>query len=151
VQNGQRLIVVINGLESQADRATEGKRLLEWGFRAFEQKYLFADGQKIGDAKVFGGAHWSVPLQAPGAVSLLVPKGSNERITARIVYSGPVRAPVAEKQAIGTLKVWRGDNLVLEVPLRAAEAVAKGGITGRAIDAATEFVIGLFLSRAKKI
>jgi D-alanyl-D-alanine carboxypeptidase (penicillin-binding protein 5/6) len=151
VQNGQRLTVVINGLESQADRANEGKRLLEWGFKAFEQKYLFGDGQNIGDAKVFGGAQWSVPLQAPSSVSLLVPKGSNERITARIVYSGPVRAPVQEGQAIGTLKVWRGDNLVLEVPLHAAEAVAKGGITGRAFDAATEFVIGLFLSRAKKI
>jgi D-alanyl-D-alanine carboxypeptidase (penicillin-binding protein 5/6) len=151
VQNGQRLIVVINGLESQADRANEGKRLLEWGFRSFEQKYLFAEGQNIGDAKVFGGAQWSVPLQAPGGVNLLVPKGSSERITARIVYSGPVRAPVQEGQPIGRLKVWRGDNLVLEVPLRAAESVARGGITGRAIDAATEFVIGLFLSRAKKI
>ena len=100
---------------------------------------------------MFGGAQWTVPLQAPGGVSLLVPRGSNERITARIVYSGPVRAPVQEGLAIGTLKVWRADNLVLEVPLHAAEAVAKGGITGRAFDAATEFVIGLFLSRAKKI
>jgi D-alanyl-D-alanine carboxypeptidase (penicillin-binding protein 5/6) len=151
VQNGSRLIVVINGMETAAERANEGKRILEWGFKAFEQKYLFAEGQHIGDAKVFGGAHWTVPLQAPGGVNLLVPKGSNERITARIVYSGPVRAPVQEGQRIGTLKVWRGDNLVLEVPLRAGESVAKGGITGRAFDAATEFVIGLFLSRAKKI
>jgi D-alanyl-D-alanine carboxypeptidase (penicillin-binding protein 5/6) len=151
VQNGQRLIVVINGLETASERANEGRKLLEWGFKSFEQKYLFAEGQNIGDAKVFGGAHWSVPLQAPGGVNLLVPKGSNERITARIVYSGPVRAPVQEGQAIGTLKVWRGDNLVLEVPLHAAESVARGGITGRAFDAATEFVIGLFLSRAKKI
>jgi D-alanyl-D-alanine carboxypeptidase (penicillin-binding protein 5/6) len=151
VQNGQRLIVVINGLKTQQERANEGKKLLEWGFKAFEQRYLFGEGQTIGDAKVFGGAQWSVPLQAPGSVSLLVPKGSSERITARIVYSGPVRAPVQEGQAIGRLKVWRGDNLVLEVPLHAAEAVAKGGITGRAFDAATEFVIGLFLSRAKKI
>jgi D-alanyl-D-alanine carboxypeptidase (penicillin-binding protein 5/6) len=151
VQNGQRLIVVINGLKTQQERANEGKKLLEWGFRAFEQKYLFGEGQTIGDAKVFGGAQWTVPLQAPGGVKLLVPKGSSERITARIVYSGPVRAPVQEGQAVGALKVWRGDNLVLEVPLHAAEAVAKGGITGRAFDAATEFVIGLFLSRAKKI
>jgi len=151
VQNGTRLIVVINGLETSAERANEGRRILEWGFRGFEQRFLFADGQNIGDAKVFGGAHWTVPLQAPGGVNLLVPKGSNERITARIVYSGPVRAPVQEKQRIGTLKVWRGDNLVLEVPLHAAETVGRGGITGRAIDAATEFVIGLFLSRAKKI
>jgi serine-type D-Ala-D-Ala carboxypeptidase (penicillin-binding protein 5/6) len=151
VQNGTRLIVVINGLETAAERANEGKRILEWGFKGFEQKYLFAEGQAIGDAKVFGGAHWTVPLQAPGGVNLLVPKGSNERITARIVYSGPVRAPVQEGQRIGTLKVWRADNLVLEVPLHAAESVGRGGITGRAFDAATEFVIGLFLSRAKKI
>jgi D-alanyl-D-alanine carboxypeptidase (penicillin-binding protein 5/6) len=151
VQNGARLILVINGLETAAERANEGRRILEWGFKAFEQKYLFAEGQPIGDAKVFGGTHWSVPLQAPGGVNLLVPKGSNERITARIVYSGPVRAPVQEGQQIGTLKVWRGDNLVLEVPLHAAESVGRGGITGRAFDAATEFVIGLFLSRAKKI
>ena len=151
VQNGLRLIVVVNGLKTAAERADAGKRLLEWGFKGFDQKYLFAEGQNIGDAKVFGGTHWSVPLQAPSGVNLLVPKGSSERITARIVYSGPVRAPVQEGQAIGTLKVWRGDNLVLEVPLHAAEAVAKGGITGRAFDAATEFVIGLFLSRAKKI
>src|SRR5215831_5620871 len=123
VQNGLRLIVVVNGLESANERADAAKRLLEWGFRGFEQKYLFAEGQNIGDAKVFGGAHWSVPLQAPGGVNLLVPKGSNERITARIVYSGPVRAPVQEKQRIGALKVWRGDNLVLEVPLHAAESV----------------------------
>ena len=151
VQNGTRLLLVINGLETSTERANEGKRLIEWGFKAFEQKYLFAEGQNIGDAKVFGGAHWSVPLQAPGGVNLLVPKGTNERITARIVYSGPVRAPVEEGQRIGTLKVWRSDNLVLEVPLHAAESVARGGITGRAFDAATEFVIGLFLSRAKKI
>jgi serine-type D-Ala-D-Ala carboxypeptidase (penicillin-binding protein 5/6) len=151
VQNGLRLIVVVNGLETAAERANEGRRLLEWGFKGFEQKYLFAEGQNIGDAKVFGGSQWTVPLQAPSGVNLLVPKGSNERITARIVYSGPVRAPVQEGQPVGTLKVWRADNLVLEVPLHAAESVAKGGITGRAFDAATEFVIGLFLSRGKKI
>ena len=151
VQNGLRLIVVVNGLKTQQERANEGRKLLEWGFKGFEQKYLFGEGQNIGDAKVFGGAHWTVPLQAASGVYLLVPRGSSERITARIVYSGPVRAPVQEGQAVGALKVWRGDNLVLEVPLHAAEAVAKGGITGRAFDAATEFVIGLFLSRAKKI
>ena len=150
-QNGLRLIVVVNGLKTATERANEGKRLLEWGFKGFEQRYLFAEGQTIGAAKLFGGAQWSVPLQAPGGVNLLVPRGSTERILARIVYSGPVRAPVQEGQAIGMLKVWRGDNVVLEVPLHAAESVAQGGLTGRAFDAATEFVIGLFLSRGKKI
>jgi D-alanyl-D-alanine carboxypeptidase (penicillin-binding protein 5/6) len=70
---------------------------------------------------------------------------------ARIVYSGPVRAPVEKGQPIGTLKVWRSDNLVLEVPLRAAESVEQGGLTRRAFDAASELVIGLFRSGSKRI
>jgi len=151
VQNGLRLIVVVNGLKSANDRANEGKKLLEWGFKGFEQRYLFAEGQEIGRAKLFGGAQGSVGLAANGGVSLLVPRGSNERLVARIVYRGPVRAPVAQGQPIGTLRVSRGDNVVLEVPLQAAEGVDKCGMTRRAIDAATEFVIGLFLSGNKRI
>src|SRR6202040_423277 len=93
-QNGLRLIVVINGLKTANDRANEGKRLLEWGFKGFESRFLFAEGQNIGDARLFGGAQVNVPLMAAGGVNLLVPRGSNDRIMARIVYSGPVRAPV---------------------------------------------------------
>ena len=151
VQNGLRLIVVVNGLKSQNDRANEAKRLLEWGFKGFEERYLFAEGQTIGDAKLYGGAQGSVPLIAPGTVGLLVPRGSNDKLLARIVYTGPVRAPVEKGQLIGTLKVWRGDNVVLEVPLQAAEDVGTGGITRRAFDAATELVIGLFRSGNKRI
>jgi D-alanyl-D-alanine carboxypeptidase (penicillin-binding protein 5/6) len=151
VQNGLRLILVVNGLKTANDRANEGKRLLEWGFKGFESRYLFAEGQSIGDAKLFGGAQGSVPLQAPGSVNLLVPRGSSEKVLARITYSGPVRAPVEKGQPIGLLKVWRGDNVVLEVPLQAAESVETGGITRRAFDAATEFVIGLFRSGHKRI
>jgi D-alanyl-D-alanine carboxypeptidase (penicillin-binding protein 5/6) len=80
-----------------------------------------------------------------------MPRGSTDRVLARIVYRGPVRAPVEKDQPIGTLRVWRGDNVVLEVPLHAGESVAKGGMTRRALDAATEFVIGLFLSGNKRI
>src|SRR5258706_867779 len=150
-QNGLRLIVVINGLKSANDRANEGKRLLEWGFKGFESRFLFAEGQDIGDARLFGGAQTSVPLMAAGAVNLLMPRGSNDKVMARIVYSGPVRAPVEKGQPIATLRVWRGDNLVLEGPLQAAESVAKGGLTRRAFDAASELVIGLFRSGSKRI
>lgn len=151
VQNGQRLIVAINGLKSATERANEGKRLLEWGYKAFEHRSLFAEGQTIGEAKVFGGTQGSVPLVAAGAVNLLMPRDSTERLTARIVYTGPVRAPVQEGQAIGLLRVWRGENMVLEVPLQAGVSIATGGMTRRAFDAATEFVIGLFISGSKRI
>ena len=84
-----------------------------------------------------------MPLVAGKAVRLMVPRGVRERIIARVVYNGPVRAPVEKGQTIGTLKVWRGDFLVLEVPLNASESVGTGGLTQRAFDAATELVIGL--------
>lgn len=151
VQNGERLIVVMNGLRTAAERANEGKRLLEWGYKAFEHRSLFAEREAIGEAKVFGGTQGSVPLVATGAVSLLMPRDSTERLTARIVYTGPVPAPVHQGQPIGQLRVWRGENMVLEVPLQAGASVATGGMTRRAFDAATEFVIGLFLSGTKRI
>ena len=68
----------------------------------------------------------------------MVPRGTREKIIARVVYTGPVPAPVQEGQKIGILKVWRGDFLVLEVPLQAAEEVGTGSMSGRAFDAATE-------------
>jgi D-alanyl-D-alanine carboxypeptidase (penicillin-binding protein 5/6) len=143
VQTSLRLIVVVNGLKTQKERADEGRKLLEWGFSHFRSGLLFAEGQEIVEARVYGGAKSHVPLVAGKAVRLMVPRGVRERITARLVYTGPVRAPVEKGQQIGTLKVWRGDFLALEMPLRANEGVAVGGITRRAFDAAIELVIGL--------
>ena len=57
---------------------------------------------------------------------------------------GPVPAPIIKGQPIGKLKVWRGDNLALEVPLQAAEDVGTGNMPQRALDGATELMIGLF-------
>ncbi|WP_296521745.1 D-alanyl-D-alanine carboxypeptidase family protein [Rhodoplanes sp.] len=151
LQNGLRLIVAINGLKTAKDRADEGKRLLDWGFSGFEARPLFADGQVIGDAKVFGGTQGSVPLVANGAVSVLIPKNTNDRISARIVYTGPVRAPVAEGQPIGKVRVMRGDNVTLEVPLKASEAVEVGNLPQRAVDVVTELVIGWIKSGFARI
>ena len=144
VQNGLRLIVVVNGLRSEKERADEAKKLLEWGFHSFQSGLLFAEGQEIAQAKLYGGVKGHVPLMAPKEVRLMVPRGSRDKIIARVVYSGPVRAPVEQGQKIGTLKVWRGESVVLEVPLQAAESVGAGSMPQRAFDAASEFVLGLF-------
>jgi D-alanyl-D-alanine carboxypeptidase (penicillin-binding protein 5/6) len=144
VQNGLRLIVVVNGLRSEKERADEAKKLLEWGFHTFQSALLFNDGQEIAYAKVYGGAKGSVPLVAGKAVQLMVPRNTREKIIARVVYSGPVPAPVEQGQKVGTLKVWRGDSVVLEAPLQTAESVGAGSMSQRAFDAATELVLGLF-------
>jgi len=151
VQNGLRLIVVVNGLKTEKERADEAKRLLEWGFHNFQLNLLFEDGQIIADAKTFGGDQRNVPLVAQRPVRLMMARGVRERIIARVVYSGPVRAPVQKGKKIGILKVWRGDVMVLEVPLEAAEDVGTGTITGRAWDAASELLYGLFRAGVQKL
>ena len=151
VQNGLRLIVVVNGLKTAKERADEGKKLLEWGFHNFQSSLLFAEDQSIADAKVYGGASSSVPLVAQRPVRLMVPRNARERIIARVVYSGPVPAPVQKDQKIGVLKVWRNDVMALEVPLQAAESVETGNLTRRAFDAATELFIALFRAGIQRL
>jgi D-alanyl-D-alanine carboxypeptidase (penicillin-binding protein 5/6) len=151
VQNGLRLIVAVNGFKSLKERADEARKLLEWGFRGFESRLLFAEGETIGEAKTYGGDKGRVALNAPGAVRLLVPRGGSEKIIARVVYTGPVAAPVESGKAIGKLKVWRGDNVALEVPLHAAESVGPGNVSQRAFDAMGELVINLFRAGADRL
>jgi D-alanyl-D-alanine carboxypeptidase (penicillin-binding protein 5/6) len=150
-QSGMRLIVVVMGLKSEKERSDEARKLLDWGFRGFESRPLFAEGQTIGEAKVYGGEKGRVPLVGPGPIRLMVPRGVNDKIIARVVYTGPVPVPVSKGQPIGKLKIWRGDNVALEVPLHAGEDVGPGNLSQRAFDAVTEMVIGLFRSGAQRL
>ncbi len=142
VQNGQRLIVVVNGLKTARDRAQEARKLLEWGFRAFEARKIFGEGEIVGEASVFGGAKGRVALKAKGPVSLLLPRGAGERLNARIVYRGPLVAPVREGTEVGRLLVTRGEVKTLEIPLYAAETVEPGTLQRRALDALMEVATG---------
>src|SRR6476469_6555344 len=151
VQNGLRLIVVVNGLDDPDDRATEAKKMLEWGFRNFETRTLFAADQPVGYAKVFGGESRSVKLASPQPIKVMVPKNGNEKLIACVVYNGPVRAPVQPGQPVGIVRVWRGTNIAVETPVYAAEAVGQGSTMRRAIDGASELVIGMFRAGAEKL
>jgi D-alanyl-D-alanine carboxypeptidase (penicillin-binding protein 5/6) len=151
LQNGLRLIVAVNGLKTAKDRADEAKKLLDWGFSGFEQRPLFAEGEILGQARVFAGTQTSVNLVGRRAISMLIPRNNHDRISAKIVYTGPVPAPVQEGQRIGTLRVYRGTNVALEVPLQAAETVERGNLSRRAFDAASELIIGLFRAGIAKI
>jgi len=151
VQDNLRLIVVVTGAKSEKERAEGARKMLDWGFHGFEARILFAEGQTIGEAKVFGGDTSYVPLVGPGTIRVMMPRNASERLLARIVYTGPVPAPVSKGQSIGKLKVWRGESLALEVPLKAAEDVGTGSMSRRAMDAATELMIGLFRAGVDKL
>lgn len=151
VQNGVRLIVAINGLEDPEDRATEAKKMLEWGFRNFEVRTVFAENQTIGYAKVFGGDSRSVALASQEPVKVMVQKNGNDKLIARIVYSGPVRAPIEAGQKVGAVRVWRGGNIAVETPVYATEAIGRGSTIRRAVDGVTELAIGLFRAGAERL
>jgi serine-type D-Ala-D-Ala carboxypeptidase (penicillin-binding protein 5/6) len=151
VQNGTRLIVVVNGLEDPEDRASEAKKMLEWGYRNFETRTLFAADQPIGYAKVFGGDSRSIKLSSPDPIKVMVQKNGNEKLIARIVYNGPVRAPIEAGQKIGVVRVWRGANVAVESPVFAAESVGTGSTMRRAIDGVSELVIGMFRAGVEKL
>lgn len=151
VQNGTRLIVVINGLDDPEDRATEAKKMLEWGFKNFEVRTLFAADQTVGYAKVFGGESRSVKLTSHEPVKVMVQKNGTDKLIARVVYNGPVRAPFESGQQVGVVKVWRGANIAVETPVYTAESVSKGSTMRRAFDGVSELVIGMFRAGAEKL
>ncbi len=151
VQNGTRLIVVVNGLEDKDDRAAEAKKLLEWGFRNFETRTLFAAKAPVGSVKVFGGAQRWVRVATTEPVRVMVQKNGNDKLLARIIYAGPVRAPIAAGQRIGVIKVWRGANIAVEEPLYAIDAVETGTTVQRAFDGASELMIGMFRAGIEKL
>ncbi|GGC56610.1 D-alanyl-D-alanine carboxypeptidase family protein [Chelatococcus reniformis] len=151
VQNDQRLIAILGGLKSAKDRATESRKLLDWGFRFFESRDLFAATAPVGEAEVFGGASGAVPLIAKQPVKLLAPRGSTEKVVVRIIYKGPLAAPVAADKEVARLIVMRGDIQALELPLYTQTAVPKGSLPARAVDAAVELSTGFIRRAFKKI
>jgi len=142
-QSGQRLIVVVNGLKTAADRAEEARKLLLWGFRSFDARTLFQPGEVVGGASVFGGAQGEVGLVSDNPIKVFLTHGSDEKLSAKIVYQGPLVAPVAKGVEVARLKVWRGQSLVLDLPLRTGEAVGLGTLRQRAFDAGVELALDL--------
>jgi D-alanyl-D-alanine carboxypeptidase (penicillin-binding protein 5/6) len=141
-RNGRRLFVAMTGMSSSGERGEEARKMLDWGMRAFEKSELFAQGETVSEASVFGGAQSSVALKAKGPVSIFVPITNRDQLKARVVYTGPLIAPVEEGTQVGKLKVWIGDTLSQETPLYTADAVDKGTIYQQATSALEELAIG---------
>ena len=142
VQEGRRLIVAVFGAKTAKERAEESQKLLQWGFRNFEEKELFKAGEPIGPAAVYGGTQGSVPLTSKTDVKMLLPRTGGAKLTAKIVYEGPALAPVAAGAPLGRLEIRRNDALVLTQQLQTAEAVEQGSLPGRVFDALYELAAG---------
>jgi D-alanyl-D-alanine carboxypeptidase (penicillin-binding protein 5/6) len=141
-KDGQRLIMVLNGTKSEKERAEEARKLMDWGFRAFERINFFAKGEVLGRASVFGGEAGSVGLVSKDSIDVLLPRGSRDQIKGQIVYQGPVRAPVEAGQEIGLLKLTMNNEPLREAKVYADADVDVGDMKQRAVGALKELLIG---------
>lgn len=142
VRDGRRLIAVLSGMESKKQRAEEARKILDWGFRAFEKVSIFAEGEILGQASVYGGRKTGVDVVGKGPVEIYLPIGNRDKLKARIVYEGPIMPPVEEGAKIAKLQVVIGNEVSQEVDLYAAETVEKGGLQRQAVDALKELLFG---------
>jgi D-alanyl-D-alanine carboxypeptidase (penicillin-binding protein 5/6) len=148
VQNGRRLILVLNGLRypdlekrggksqdwfAEQRRADEAARLLGLAFQEFRQYKLFSPGQSVAEAEVWQGSQDTVPLtvQQPLAVTLTPDTRAAMKVT--LSYEGPVPAPISKGQKIGTLNVTAPNSPAFSVPLIAAQDVSSAGFVGRIV------------------
>ena len=142
VRNGRRLIAVLNGMNSMRDRDEESAKLLDWGFREFVNRELFKTGETVTDADVWLGAQSSVPLSIASDVIVTVPRSAAQSLEAKVVYQGPLPAPVKKGTEVGKVIVTGKDMNPIEVPLVAAADVERLGFLGRLKAAASYIFVG---------
>ncbi len=142
VEGDRRQILVINGLESVKARSEEAQRLMDWGFRNFENRRLFTAGETVTTAEVWLGQADKVGLLIEDDLKLTVPRRAAQNLEVKVVYEGPMAAPIAKGQQVAVLHVGGTDMKTMEFPLVAAEDVPRLGFVGRIGAAMRHLVFG---------
>lgn len=124
--------MVVAGLTSSGGRAEESVRFMDWGFRAWQAKPVVAQGKQVSTAEVQMGSSGSVGLVAPKQLTVTLPAGAVPQMSAKVVYEGPIRAPIKAGQYIADLVVKSPEMPEQRLPLVAAEDVGEAGFFGRA-------------------
>lgn len=139
-RGGRRLVLVVGGVPTDPARAAAARELAEWGYAAWDSRPFVRAGQVVAQAKVQGGNARAVPLAPDRAFRLTVPKGTHPAVSTRVIYDGPVRAPIAQGAVVGGLEVRIEGQPVHYHPLRAARAIGPAG----PFDRLANGLLGLF-------
>ena len=131
----RRLISIVLGAANENARANESQKLLNWGYTAFEAVKLFEGNQAVVSPVIWKGQGATAKLGRPQAIVVTVPAGEAAKLKTEVVRPDPLVAPLAKGQQVGVLKVKSGEQVLVEVPLLALEAVEEAGLLGRAWDA----------------
>jgi D-alanyl-D-alanine carboxypeptidase (penicillin-binding protein 5/6) len=142
LRDGRRLILVVNGLGSMAERAQETARLMEWGFRESSNITLFKPGDVVAEAPVWLGTQDKVPLVIPHLVQVTTQVGqaAQPRVVAR--FDGPLAAPIAKGARFGSAAVTAPDGRVIEYPLEAGADVPREGMIARMATLVRHYLFG---------
>jgi serine-type D-Ala-D-Ala carboxypeptidase (penicillin-binding protein 5/6) len=123
VRDGRRLIMVVAGLSSVAERKREAQRLLDYGFRQFKPVTAYAARERVASARVWGGEASTVDLVTPDEVRILLSPAEQEQIEADVRYTGPLIAPVSKGQKVGTVRFLINGKSISEFPVETAQDV----------------------------
>jgi len=140
IRDGQRFILVVNGLPSQRARADETQRLMDWAFREFRTYQLLEAGQVVERADVWQGKSRTIPLVVADDLALTMSRDMRKDMKAVVRYQGPVRAPITQGQTIGELVITGPGMPERVVPLQAATNVEALGVFGQAMSAVAHLI-----------
>lgn len=135
VRDGRRLIVVLNGMKSKAERSRESAKLLDWGFRRFQRLGLFRQGDNIAKARIWGGNKSFVPLVAKDDITVRLSEKERKQAEMIVRFKGPVKAPVRAGQELGAVVIKLDGKTISSSPLVADESVSEAeSMWSKAID-----------------
>jgi D-alanyl-D-alanine carboxypeptidase (penicillin-binding protein 5/6) len=135
-KEGRRLVLVVNGLSSMAERKTEGESLLRYGFREYEAVDVLSAGTALPNKlPVWFGAQEEVGLSVAEDFKVSLPRGSRDKLRFIVKTQAPVPAPIEAGAPLGTIEVYQGDALLRTAPLIATDAVGKAGFVDHATKA----------------
>jgi D-alanyl-D-alanine carboxypeptidase (penicillin-binding protein 5/6) len=130
-RNGRRLVMVVAGAPTAAIRNSTARNLLQWGFEAFESRVILPADLSVGHALVQNGARGEVALRTQREIRASIPQERLKDAQLSIRYRGPIEAPIAEGQQVAFLRVEVPGQIPHDVPLVAAEPVARANLLQR--------------------
>jgi D-alanyl-D-alanine carboxypeptidase (penicillin-binding protein 5/6) len=145
-RDGQRLVAVVFGTDSEEARATETAKLLAYGFNFFDSKTFFKKGETVQTVDVWKGAARTLKAGVAADFAAALPKQTSGEYQTRVVLAdADVVAPVAVGAPLGRIELVGTDGkVVTQAPLVALEAVEEGGFFRRMWDGIRLFFRGLF-------
>lgn len=139
-----RLISVVMGTKSEEARAAESQKLLAYGFRFYETRSLYSEGDKLSSAQVWSGKATKVDLGVGQAVKLTLPRGRADDLNAKMSVDEIIKAPLEPGQELGRLTISLDGEELADVPVVALQGVEQAGFFARLVDSIKLFFRNLF-------